>query len=299
MSRFVRYIIAGICLLACSFGANAQVLVKASIDRDKILVGDSIVLTLDVRAPLGEDVTWFNLDTLPHFEFLDKGKIDTIEGVDGKKWLQQLVITSYDSGYWQIPILSMKVAGKTYYSDSLGVEVTFANADLTQDYKDIKEIEDVPNTETNYIPWIIGAVTLVAIAIIILLLYRKKKVIPVAAPVVVKQTPFEEAMQALETLRQKDLPNKGAVKEYYTGLNDILRVFVQRKLNIASREKTNEELISALRKQQMQEEHFRALSDALRMADFVKFARYEPGIADNEKNFTIIETAIKTLNNIA
>jgi len=299
MSRFVRNIIAWICLLACSLGANAQVLVKASIDRDKILVGDSIVLTLDVRAPLGEDVTWFNLDSLPHFEFLDKGKVDTIEGVDGKKWLQQLVITSYDSGYWQIPILSMKVAGKTYYSDSLGVQVTYANADLSADYKDIKEIEDVPNTDTNYIPWIIGAVTLVAIAIMVLLLFRKKKVVPVAGPVVVKQTPFEEAMQALEVLRQKDLPNKGAIKEYYTGLNDILRVFVQRKLNIASREKTNEELIIALKKQQMQEEHFRALSDALRMADFVKFARYEPGIADNEKNFTIIETAIKTLNNIA
>lgn len=299
MSRFVRNIIAWICLLACSLGANAQVLVKASIDRDKILVGDSIVLTLDVRAPLGEDVTWFNLDSLPHFEFLDKGKVDTIEGVDGKKWLQQLVITSYDSGYWQIPILSMKVAGKTYYSDSLGVQVTYANADLSADYKDIKEIEDVPNTDTNYIPWIIGAVTLVAIAIMVLLLFRKKKVVPVAGPVVVKQTPFEEAMQALEALRQKDLPNKGAIKEYYTGLNDILRVFVQRKLNIASREKTNEELIIALKKQQMQEEHFRALSDALRMADFVKFARYEPGIADNEKNFTIIETAIKTLNNIA
>lgn len=299
MSRFVRNIIAWICLLACSLGANAQVLVKASIDRDKILVGDSIVLTLDVRAPLGEDVTWFNLDSLPHFEFLDKGKVDTIEGVDGKKWLQQLVITSYDSGYWQIPILSMKVAGKTYYSDSLGVQVTYANADLSADYKDIKEIEDVPNTDTNYIPWIIGAVTLVAIAIMVLLLFRKKKVVPVAGPAVVKQTPFEEAMQALEVLRQKDLPNKGAIKEYYTGLNDILRVFVQRKLNIASREKTNEELIIALKKQQMQEEHFRALSDALRMADFVKFARYEPGIADNEKNFTIIETAIKTLNNIA
>jgi hypothetical protein len=298
MSRFVRYIIAGICLLACSFGANAQVLVKASVDRDKIVVGDSIVLTLDVRAPLGEDLTWFNLDTLPHFEFLDKGKIDTVEGVDGKKWVQQLVITSYDSGYWQIPILSMKVAGKTYYSDSLGIQVTYANADLSADYKDIKEIEDVPNTETNYIPWIIGAVTLVAIAIMILL-FRKKKVIPVVAPVVVKQTPYEEAMQALEALRKKDLPNKGAIKEYYTGLNDILRVFVQRKLNIASREKTNEELILALKKQQMHEEYFRALSDALRMADFVKFARYEPGTADNEKNFTIIETAIKTLNNIA
>ncbi|WP_315818311.1 hypothetical protein [Paraflavitalea speifideaquila] len=106
-------------------------------------------------------------------------------------------------------------------------------------------------------------------------------------------------MQALATLKEKDLPNKGEVKAYYTNLNDILRIYVQRKLNIASREKTNEELIIALQKQQMQEEYFRELSDALRMADFVKFARYEPGVSDNEKNFAIIESAIKTLNNIA
>lgn len=297
MSRIVRYIIAGICLFACSFGARAQVLVKASIDRDKILVGENIVLTLDVRAPLGETVTWFNLDTIPHFEFVNKGKVDTVEGVDGKKWLQQLTITSYDSGYWQIPALSLKVGGKTYYSDSLGVQVGYANADLSQDYRDIKNVEEVPNTEANYIPWIIAAATLVAIGIMIWL-FRKKKPAAVPAPVTVQLTPFEEAMQALEALKKNDLPHKGAVKTYYTRLNDILRVFVQRKLKIASQEKTNEELIAALKKQGILDDHFQELSAALRVADFVKFARYEPGPADNEKNFAIIESAIKTLNNI-
>lgn len=298
MSRFVRYIIAGICLLTCSLGTNAQVLVKAYIDRDKILVGDSLILTLDVRAPLGEGITWFNLDTLPHFEFLDKGKIDTVEGVDGKKWQQQLIITSYDSGHWQIPMLSMKVGGKAYYSDTLAVDVSYANADLSQDYKDIKEIEDVPNTETNYIPWIIGAATLIAIGVMFWL-FRKKKKITTPVPVAVKLTPYEEAMQALAALRKKDLLNKGEIKNYYTGLNDTLRVFVRRKLNIASLEKTNEQLISELKKLRMNDDYFRELTAALRMADFVKFARYEPGAEDNEKNYTIIESAITTLNNIA
>lgn len=298
MSRFVRYIIAGICLLTCSLWTNAQVLVKAYIDRDKIIVGDSILLTLDVRAPLGQDITWFNLDTIPHFEFLDKGKIDTIEGVDGKKWQQQLTITSYDSGYWQIPVLSMKVGNKTYYSDSLGVQVGYANTDLSQDYKDIKEIENVPDTDTNYIPWVLGAVTLVALGVMVWL-FLKKKPTTVLVPVAVKLTPYDEAIQALEDLRKKDLPHKGEIKKYYTRLNDILRVFVQRKLNIASLEKTNEELIGELKKQRMHEDYYRELSTALRMADFVKFARYEPGAADNEKNFTVIESAIKTLNNIA
>jgi hypothetical protein len=298
MSRFVRYIIAGICLLASTLHVNAQVLVKADIDRDKIIVGDSIILTLDVRAPLGQEMTWFNLDTIPHFEFINKGKIDTADGVDGKKWVQQLTITSYDSGSWQIPQLAIRIGDKTYYSDSLSVAVSYSNADLSQDYKDIKEIEDVPNTDTNYIPWILGAVTLVALGIMVWL-FRRKKVAPVAAPVAVKLTPYDEALQALEELRKKDLPGKGEIKKYYTGLNDILRVFVQRKLNIASLEKTNEELIIELKKQRMNDEYFKELSNALRIADFVKFARYEPGAADNEKNYGVIESAIKTLNNIA
>ncbi len=38
---------------------------------------------------------------------------------------------------------------------------------------------------------------------------------------------------------------------------------------------------------------------SLRMTDFVKFARYEPNAEDNGKNFGIIESTIKTLNNIA
>jgi hypothetical protein len=298
MSRFVRYIIAVTCLLTCSVWVHAQVLVKASVDRDKILVGEPIILTLDVRTPLGQDVTWFNLDTIPHFEFLDKGERDTIEDVDGKKWQQQLTITSYDSGYWQIPAISLKVGGKVYYSDSLGVQVGYANADLSPEYKDIKEIEEVRDTDNNYIPWIIGAFTLVALAIMIYL-FRKKKAETAQPPVAVKLTPYDEAMQALKELQKKDLPGKGDVKNYYITLNDILRVFVMRKLTIASLEKTNEELIIDLKKLRLNDEYFGELAAALRMADFVKFARYQPGVKDNEKNFKVIESAIKTLNNIA
>ncbi|MDF2193665.1 hypothetical protein [Paraflavitalea sp. CAU 1676] len=299
MSRLVRYIIAGICLFTFSGSADAQVLVKAFIDRDKIVVGDSVVLTLDVRAPLGQSITWFNLDTIPHFEFLAKGKIDTLDGVDGKKWIQQVVITSYDSGYWQIPMLPVTVEGKHYFSDSLSVQVGYANTDLSQEYKDIKEIEEVANTETNYIPWIIGAVTLVALGVMLALFLRKKKKIEAPPVVAIALTPYDEALAALEKLKKEDLPGKGEVKKYYTALNDILRTYVHRKMNISSAEKTNEELIVDLRRAPMQPEYFKELTNALRMTDFVKFARYEPNAEDNEKNFGIIESTIKTLNNIA
>ncbi len=169
--------------------------------------------------------------------FSPKGKIDTLDGVDGKKWVQQVVITSYDSGYWQIPMLPVTVEGKHYFSDSLGVQVGYANTDLSHEYKDIKEIEEVANTETNYIPWIIGAVTLVALGVMLALFLRKKKKIEAPPVVAIDLTPYDEALAALQKLKKEDLPGKGEVKKYYTALNDILRTYVHRKMNISSAEK--------------------------------------------------------------
>jgi hypothetical protein len=116
--------------------------------------------------------------------------------------------------------------------------------------------------------------------------------------VTINLSPYEEAMQALEALQKKKLPDSGEVKAYYTALNDILRVFVMRKLKVTTLEKTNEELIGELRKRRFNEESFKELTAALRMADFVKFARYLPDTQENEQNFTTIRTAITTLNNI-
>ena len=35
------------------------------------------------------------------------------------------------------------------------------------------------------------------------------------------------------------------------------------------------------------------------MSDFVKFAKYQPGISDNEQNFTVIRSAVGTLDELA
>jgi hypothetical protein len=150
-----------------------------------------------------------------------------------------------------------------------------------------------------YIPWIIGAATLIAIAIIVYLLRKPRKAAPVAQPEVSKLTPYQEALQALEELRKQGWGQNGEVKIYYSRLNDILRVFIFRKLNMATLEKTNQELIAQLRQVAMDKESFQQLVTALQVADFVKFARYQPDKNDNEKNFAVIQSAITTLNNIA
>lgn len=298
MKNPILYIILG-SLLASPVYITGQVLAKASVNRDQILIGEPIKLTFEVRIPLGQSYTWFNLDSIPHFDIIDRGKADTSDNIDGKQLHQELTITSFDSGTVVIPPLVLKVNGKSYATDSIPIEVSYAQLDLSKDYRDIKEIEEVPKPAwMALIPWILGAFTLIAIGVIVYLLRKPKQAAPVPQPVQPKLGPYEEALQALEELRKQGWQN-GEVKTYYSRLNDILRVFMFRKMKVATLEKTNEELIGELRRTPMDKEHFNQLVHALQIADFVKFARYQPDQNDNEKNFAVIETAIKTLNNIS
>lgn len=276
--------------------SNAQVYVKVSVDKNAIVIGEPIALTLEAYIPLGQQITWFPLDTMPHFEFLKKSKSDTVESIEGKKITQLLTITSFDSGRWEIPQLELKVSKQSYYTDTLMIDVGFTPFDRDADYRDIKDIIEVNNPDTKYIPWVIAAVILISVAIVIYFLRKRKQVETVKKKDQPNLSPYDEAMLALAELRKKGMPQNGQVKWYYTELNDILRIFVFRKLNIATMEKTNEELILQLRQLNLSKESFSELAQALRMSDYVKFAKYHPGSEDNERNYQVIQSAITTLN---
>jgi hypothetical protein len=293
----VQYIITCL-LLAASLTGYGQVSAKASVDRDKILLGEHIQLTLQVYSPLGETVSWFALDTIPRFEFISRGKIDTTEGVDGKKWEQVLTITSFDSGSISIPPLALTIGNNAYYTDSIPIEISYTAFNPADDYRDIKEIEEVFNPFAKYIPWIITILAVISIGGIVWFL-KKKKLAPLEKKAVFSSlSPYEEAMKALGELQKKDVSTLAGTKSYYTEMNDILRVFILRKLNISSLEKTNEELILQLREMGFNKDTFSRLAQALRMSDFVKFAKYQPTEADNKDNFEIIQSAIKTLDRV-
>ncbi|HKH61069.1 MAG TPA: BatD family protein [Flavitalea sp.] len=296
MKRRCKYILTIIFLLTIRSFLTAQVYVKASVDKNKVVIGEPITLTLEAYIPLGQQMTWFPLDTIPHFEFLKKAAPDTVESIEGKKITQVLTITSFDSGNWEIPQLELKVSKQSYYTDTSLIDVGFTPFDREADYRDIKNILEVSNPDTKYIPWAIGAAVLVSLALVIYFLRKRKTVAGVVKKEPKRFSPYEEAMHALAELRKKGLPQNGQVKWYYTELNDILRVFVFRKLNIATMEKTNEELIMQLRDLNLSRDSFTRLAQALRMSDSVKFAKYQPGSADNEKNYEIIQSAIQTLN---
>ena len=273
--------------------------VKASINKEKILIGEPIELKLEASVPVGMDAKWFPLDTLAHFEFIDKGKIDTAITADYKTYHQTITITSFDSGRWAVGALPLEIGNKQYLTDSVTISVAFVNFDASSDYHDIKDILDVQSQQLNYVNWIIAGVALLSIIGIVYFIRRKELVPPpVIKKVVSKLSPLQEALENLETLRQKDYSANGGVKIFHTQLNDIFRWYLYRKTNMSAMEKTSGELMVQLKQLNIPNDIFVSLAQTLRMNDAVKFARYQPAEQENNDSWNSIKQSIDQVDKI-
>src|SRR5450432_218368 len=248
MSRPQFYIIGLLSLLGFS-GIHAQdsVSVKLSVDRNQILIGEPIRLSLDVKSPYANGNLLPQFDSLPHFELIEKANLDSLVSVHGVSYHEEWKLTSFDSGTRVIPAFTVSLGRQIYKTDSLVVEVSYGKIDTAQDYHDIKGIIDIENPSVKYIPWIVGAVTLIALLLFFWLIRRPFAVEEITEAKTERRiSPLDEAMQSLDVLKKMALNDPPLVKKYYSGINDALRIFMNRRFGIITMEKTNEELIIIL-----------------------------------------------------
>jgi hypothetical protein len=275
--------------------APAPAIVKATIDRDSILIGQPIQLMLEATVPDNIPFAWPGTDTLPHFEWLEKGKVDTTVRPGQRYYRQYFTITSFDSGRWAIPRLTFLAGTKKAMTDSIRIFVGYTKIDPSKDFHDIKDIIDVPNPWARWIPWIVAGVTLLSLALVFWLIQKRRPILQMITREAPRLSPLDEAMKQLDELAKQQLPVNGSTKLYYTRLNEIFRVYLFRRLGIHSLAETSEELISQLRASFIHPRQFDSVAETLRMSDFVKFAKYQPGIPDTEQHYDVIRSAILAL----
>lgn len=277
-----------------AFGkAQVKTSVKASIDKNSILIGERVNLVLQANIPENEPIRFFSIDTIPHFEILDRSKTDTVNTSNGTELKQTVRLTSFDSGQWTIPSFSL-ASSEEPLTDSFSINVGYAPLDSTKDYNDIKNIIPVDYKEKEDYTWYYVGGGILLLLLTIYLLTRKKKK-PKTAPVAQEDDPFTTAIKQLEQLQKQNLPAKGEIKSYYSGLTDIFRVYVEKRIGIQSQQKTTDDLVVQLRVSKLNKEELSQLSQALRLSDFVKFAKYIPGEADNKTIFDIVKKSIETI----
>ncbi|HYM94722.1 MAG TPA: hypothetical protein VET23_11325, partial [Chitinophagaceae bacterium] len=261
--------------------------VQATIDRNKILIGERIQLTLEAGTSLNSPIHFFSLDSIPHFQFVSRQKTDTLKTSDSLFLKQVFYITSFDSGHWTIPAFFLT---KKIQTNPIPVDVVFSDFDTSQNYHDIKDIIQVNPAKENKRWWYYAAAAVILIGGFIIIWVTKRKKKPQVMPVQ-PDDPYKEAMQQLDRIRKE----YSTAKQYYSSLIDTFRMYILRKKGIQSLQKTTDDMVLQLKKLNLDKNQFEQLLQALRLGDFVKFAKYSPASEDDTFVFETIKKSIQVI----
>lgn len=285
-----KIMMTAVVLVAAVLGAwGGNVTFKAKLDSATLLMGRITALHLEITQD--KNARGFfpseQADTLNAMvEIAERPAADTTDlGNNRIQINRDLIIQSFDSGMWIIKPIPYVVNGDTAYSNQLSLKVLPVDVSQMQDIHDIKPVEAVPFNLLDWLPdywwaWLL-ALLLIGGAIWLYRKYYKKGINPLK-PSRKRLPPYEEAMINLQNLKAAQLWQRGQEKEYFTGLTDILRVYIDRRFDINAVEMTSSQIIDTLKRNEETKAVNEQLEMILEVADIVKFANARPLADDNE-----------------
>ncbi len=268
-------------------------MVTASIDSTELWVGDQAHLHLQAvqNKEIVVDFPVYGEELIPGIEVIARSERDTTIQADGQMVVSQnLTITSFKDSLFYIEPIPFVVGQDTLLSDPLTLNViqpfeidTAANA-----ITDIKPIYKAPIWWWGIIRWILLGLGIAAACVGIYFLVRylrgRNNTTPEEeiAPELLR--PAEEvALEKLDKIKAEKIWQQGRLKDYYTELTDVVREYIARRFEVTAEEKTSDEILRELKPLFVeQKELYTRLSEMLRLADLVKFAKWNAMPDENE-----------------
>ena len=272
--------------------------VTGSVEPDSIGIGDRFTYTIEVEKDLVQSLFFpdFRMMQNDKYELIEDVPVDTLEREGRKlKLRKRYLLAAFQEGIHQV-VPQVIYADKNIVDtlsgdDTLMFMVSTFQIDSTShtifDIKPQKTLRFKMGEITGYILW-----SIIALIIIILLLYVAKRVLAhygknfgdLFKPVP-PLPPHEQAFKALEQLREERLWQEGKHKEYYSALTDILRTYIDGHFGVGAMEMTSDEIVDAMRSVELPQKSAMDLTQILRDADLVKFAKAVPEAEENEAAF--------------
>jgi hypothetical protein len=272
------------CFLFFCFSLPAQV-VNLSFDKQRILLGEQLGVTVKAFVDKGAVLAGFPIDSLPHFEVLESSKIDTTVTGNTLQLSQSLIVTSWDSGRWNLPTTIIAGTG----TKPVAIDVVYTSPwSPAQPYHDVKGIVPVENPgRTTWWWYVIGLAVLLALFLLFFPEGKKKE-----GETEKDRNAYRKAMQQLAELEKERDPDP---KAYYTTLINIFRTYLKGAKGIQSFSKTTDDLSIQLQAQKLPSPAYNSLVQTLRLSDMAKFAAYRPDGSMDQESLTIIKHSITTL----
>lgn len=285
-------------VLVAGVSASAQTtLPAATANRTQMLIGEQAQITLSIEWESNGDAPLiqfpFLQDTLVRdFEIVRVSPVDTLQPSPEKQpnlfqLSQKYTVTSFDTGQYVLRRFPVVVNGDSLFSNPLTFTIYPMVIDTTQqavfDIKDIYEINLSFLDYFNLYGWYVLIAIIVITGIVMLWYFMrrpKRKEEELDEPEVIIP-PHEIALAALRNMEQQKAWQNSNIKTYHSELTDIIRTYIEERFMVPAMEQTTGEIIKSLRYSELSQASMLRLTNLLRMADMVKFAREHPGEEDN------------------
>ncbi len=275
----------------------------ARVDSTHLVIGDHLGFEVQVNCPTGIEVSLPLIgETLGKFEVLEQQAIDS-QTVNGEKQvIQRLLLTAFDSGFYQIPPLTIEYNPKgsqqiqQVKTNPISVEVYTVVVDTAQAIRAIKAPVDAPYTFREALPYLVLLAIIVGIGLGIYYYrqYRKRKLGEIPPPPKPKVPPHTIAMGKLAKLEAEKYWQQGDFKLYFSELTGILREYLEGRYEILALESTTDEILRDLKPLGVPDTQYRTLAEMLELADLVKFAKQKPQAEDCLRDMDQARTFVKT-----
>ena len=258
--------------------------IVASVDRDRITVGDPFLYRITVRSPGNAAIEWPEAGRPPEgFDLVSFEHEGPLPGPGGANIdLLRYELTLYRTGEHSIPPFSLKCVlsdGTEISAESEAIPFSVVSVidDDASDIRDLKSPVDIPGGVPWYY-WLIAGLALLAVAAAVFLYIRRRRnrEDPQGTVPAIERPPEEIALEELERLALKEWLAQGRVKAHYSALSEILRRYLSGRYGIAAMEYTTSELLAALNARQVGHEESRVVRELFEECDMVKFARFTP-----------------------
>jgi len=266
-----------------------KITARATVDSSYYKVGDFVHLTINVTHDKNINISAPVIgDSTSDFEVINSKP--AVVKKEGNKFLTtyEYTLSKYDSGEVYLPHIPVYYteSGDTdiqiAYTNPIKFTVSTIKVNLNKPIKDIKKPITIP---LNWKLIVLIILILLLIAAVIFYFYNKhrknKKPAEVSKKVIMKP-PHVIALYELRALEEKQLWQKGKIKEYHSDITEIIRKYFHDQFFLPAMELTTTEVMDYLKKVEDAAPILDLTYKFLTDADLVKFAKFMPMDSVNE-----------------
>lgn len=273
--------------------------ISGTVEPDSIGIGDRFLYTIEVERDLMQEVYFPDFkQSVEHYEMIEDRPVDTLSREGRRlKLRKSYLMAAFQEGIHnvlpEVMYLDKNIIDTLRGEDTLRLMVTTFEIDSTShtifDIKPQRTLKFKFGEISGYVTW-----TIIAIIILVLLFIIAKRILAhygksfsdifkPAPPL----PPHEIALRDLKKLHSERLWQEDKHKLYYSGLTDILRAYIAGQFGVGALEMTSDEIIEAMRGVEIPQKQKMDLTELLRDADLVKFAKAMPEAEANEAAYTM------------